>query len=208
MRRPRISFGVAGGPTQGSREDCTAGAMAVKGCAPGSVLQSPVPSRPDQILHTLATVLNGMDGVFSTPQWGGRAYKVARPDGAGTRGRSDPKGKIVAFMALDGAGKLVQVSFKIPPADAQDACEQFDWIQPHSFRTLAPSGWVTATVGSKRHLGTLTRLLEQSYALHGVRAAGPTDTAGSSRATDADTGHIDRVMDKVRDDGWSPQSDW
>jgi hypothetical protein len=149
-----------------------------------------------------------MDGVFSTPQWGGRAYKVARPDAAGTRGRSDPKGKIVAFMALDEAGKAVQVSFKIPPADAQDACERFDWIQPHSFRTLAPSGWVTATVGFKRQVGTLSRLLAKSYALHGYRAAEPSDTATARPATDADAGHIDRVMDKVRDDGWSPQSDW
>jgi hypothetical protein len=182
--------------------------MAVKGGVASGVLQSPVPTQPDQILDTLAAVLNGMDGVFSTPQWGGRAYKVAPPGAASTRGRSDPKGKIVAFMALDGVGKSVQVSFKIPPADAQDACERFKWIQPHSFGTLAPSGWVTATVGSKRQVGTLTRLLEQSYALHGVRAAGPSDTAGSSRATDADAGHIDRVMDKVRDDGWSPQSDW
>ncbi len=171
-------------------------------------LHSPVPTRPDQILDTLAAVLNGMDGVFSTPQWGGRAYKVARPDAAGPRGRSDPKGKIVAFMALDGAGRSVQVSFKIPPADAQEACEKFDWIQPHSFRTLAPSGWLTATVATKRDVGILTRFLKQSHAMHGVRAATPPAPSGSSRPADDDAGHIDRVMDKVRDDGWSPQSDW
>ncbi|MEE8460127.1 MAG: hypothetical protein V3S08_09635 [Phycisphaerales bacterium] len=167
-----------------------------------------MPTRPDQILDTLAAVLNGMDGVFSTPQWGGRAYKVARPGAARTQGKSEPKGKIVAFMALDGSGKAVQVSFKIPPDDARSACERYDWIQPHSFRTLAPSGWLTATVASKRHVGALTRLLVQSHALHGVLATGPTETAGASRATDADASHIDRVMDKVRDDGWSPRSDW
>ena len=167
-----------------------------------------MPTRPDQILDTLAAVLNGMDGVFSTPQWGGRAYKVARPGVAGTRAKSEPKGKIVAFMALDGSGKAVQVSFKIPPDDARSACERYDWIQPHSFRTLAPSGWLTATVVSKRHVGALTRLLVQSHALHGVLATGPTETAEASRATDADASHIDRVMDKVRDDGWSPRSDW
>jgi hypothetical protein len=180
--------------------------MAVKGCAASGHLQWPVPTRPDQILDTLAAFLNGLDGVFSTPQWGGRAYKVAKPGAAGRRGGSEPKGKIVAFLALDGDGKAVQVSFKIPPADAQDACERYDWIGPHSFRTLAPSGWLTATVGSKRQVGILARFLEQSHAMHGVRAVGRADVAGPSRAADAS--QIDRVMDKVRDDGWSPQSDW
>ncbi len=165
-----------------------------------------MPTRPDQILDTLAAVLNGMDCVFSTPQWGGRAYKVARPGGA--QGGPRAKGKIVAFMELDGAGKAVQVSFKIPPAEAQDACERYDWIEPHSFATLAPSGWVTATVATKRQAGTLTRFLKKSHAMHGVRAATEPGPAGLSRAADPDAGHIDRVMDKARDEGWSPQSDW
>ena len=111
-------------------------------------------------------------------------------------------------MALDGADKAVQVSFKIPPTDAQTACERYDWIEPHSFRTLAPSGWLTATVTTKRQVGTLGGFLKQSHAMHGVRAATPSDPADSSRAADDDAGHIDRVMDKVRDDGWSPRSDW
>ena len=128
-----------------------------------------MPTRPDQILDTLADVLNGMDCVFSTPQWGGRAYKVPKPDG--TQGKS--KGKIVAFVALDEAGKTVHISFKIPPGDAQDACERYDWIEPHSFRTLAPSGWVTATVATRRQVGTLTRFLKQSHAMLGVRIATP-----------------------------------
>ena len=119
-----------------------------------------MPTRSDQILDTLAGVLNGMDCVFSTPQWGGRAYKVARPDEAQGKGKGKSKGKIVAFMALDRAGKAVQVSFKIPPADAQDACERYDWIEPHLFRTLAPSGWVTATVATKRQVGTLNGFLK------------------------------------------------
>ncbi len=169
-------------------------------------LHSPVPTRPDQILDTLAAVLAGMDGVFSTPQWGGRAYKVGRPDGAHRKGKG--KGKIVAFMALDGAGKAVQVSFKIPPTDAQTACERYDWIEPHSFRTLAPSGWLTATVATKRRVGTLTSFLKQSHAMHGVRVATPSEPAGWSRAADDDASRIDRVMGQVRDDGWSPRSDW
>ncbi len=169
-------------------------------------LQSLVPTRPDQILDTLAAVLNGMDGVFSTPQWGGRAYKVASR--TGPLGKSRAKGKIVAFMAFDEAGTAVQVSFKIPPADAQDACDRYDWIEPHSFRTLAPSGWVTATVATRRQVGTLTRFLKQSHAMHGVRTATSADPAGSNRPADLDAGHIDRVMNKVHDDGWSPQSDW
>jgi len=168
-------------------------------------IQWPVPTRPDQILDTLAAVLNDLDGVFSTPQWGGRAYKVASR--TGPLDRSQAKGKIVAFLALDGAGKAVQVSFKIPPTDARAACDRYDWIQPHSFRTLAPSGWLTATVGTKRQVGTLTRFLKKSHAMHGGRAFTTSDAAGSSRAAD-DAGRIDRVMDEVRDDGWSPQSDW
>jgi len=111
-------------------------------------------------------------------------------------------------MAFDGDGKAVQVSFKIPPADAHDACERYGWIEPHSFGTLAPSGWVTATVSTKRQVGTLSRFLKQSHAMHGVRAAAPPGPAAASRSADLDAGHIDRVMDKVRDDGWSPQSDW
>ena len=169
-------------------------------------LQWLVPTRPDQILDALAAVLNGMDGVFSTPQWGGRAYKVASR--TGPSGKPQAKGKIVAFMALDGAGKAVQISFKIPPTDARSACERYDWIQPHSFRTLAPSGWLTATVATKRQVGTLTSFLKQSHAMHGVRVATPSEPAGWSRAADDDASRIDRVMDQVRDDGWSPRSEW
>ncbi len=163
-------------------------------------------TRPDAILDTLAGVLNAMPGVFSTPQWGGRAYKVAKPDAPRVKG--EPKGKILAFLAPDRTGKATLVSFKLPPADAERACEQYDWVEPHSFRTLAPSGWVTATVTTKRQVGTLARFLKQSHAMQGVSGSKPAGASGTSRMADADAGHIDRVMGKVRDDGWEPQSDW
>lgn len=150
------------------------------------------------IQDELAAILNTLAGVFSTPQWGGRAYKVPRPSAAG-------KARMLAFVAINGEADAVQVSFKIPLPDAETAVEQHDWIAPHSFRTLAPAGWLTATVSTKRHVRTLGALLGRSHAMHGVDAGQPRTPAP---AANSGTGHIDRVMREVRSEGWTPKSDW
>jgi hypothetical protein len=99
----------------------------------------------------------------------------------------------------------VTVSFKLPPPEAATQVERYDWIAPHSFRTLAPSGWVTARVRTKRQLATLRKLLHESHGLHGVvmdSDPGPSHQGGGESA------RIDRVLGEAKGEGWSPQSDW
>jgi hypothetical protein len=160
-------------------------------------------ARTKMLLADLAALLNGFPAVFSTPQWGGRAYKVRRG--------SSGKPKLLAFVAPDEAADGVTVSFKLPPPDARAQTERRDWIAPHSFRTLAPSGWLTARVRTKRQLAVLGKLLEASHGLHG--AAGATsaeaDAAPATRKKgDAAAVRIERVLREAADEGWTPRSDW
>ncbi|MHC5008066.1 MAG: luciferase domain-containing protein [Planctomycetota bacterium] len=156
-----------------------------------------MPSRTQTLLAELAELLNDLPGVFSTPQWGGRAYKVPQ------RGAGKPK--LLAHVSpVDGADG-VTVSFKLPPPEAATQVERHDWIAPHSFRTLAPSGWVTAHVRTKRQLATLRKLLRESHGLHGVVTA---DDPGPRQEGGDDSARIDRVLGEAANEGWSPQSDW
>ncbi len=128
--------------------------------SPGTTLACAHPTGPDPRHARRRPQRHGLC-VFDAAV-GRSGLQGRQPDGP--LGKSRAKGKIVAFMAFDEAGTAVQVSFKIPPTDARSACERYDWIEPHSFRTLAPSGWVTATVATRRQVGTLTRFLKQSHA--------------------------------------------
>jgi predicted DNA-binding protein (MmcQ/YjbR family) len=154
-------------------------------------------SRTQMLLAELAALLNSLPGVFSTPQWGGRAYKVPR----GTSG----KPKLLAHVTPVDREDAVTVSFKLQPPEAADQVERHDWITPHSFRTLAPSGWVTARVSTKRHVATLRKLLRESHGLHGVVTA---SDPGPKQAGGDDSARIDRVLGEAKDGGWTPQSDW
>jgi predicted DNA-binding protein (MmcQ/YjbR family) len=147
------------------------------------------------LLAELSELLNGLPGVFSTPQWGGRAYKVPR--------RGSGKPKLLAHVTPVEGEDAVTVSFKLPPPEAADQVERHAWIAPHSFRTLAPSGWLTARVHTKRHLATLRKLLRESHALHGVT----TPASESPQAGDERT-RIENVLREATDEGWTPQSDW
>jgi predicted DNA-binding protein (MmcQ/YjbR family) len=152
-------------------------------------------ARATTLLAEVAKVLNGLPGVFSTPQWGGRAYKVP----AGSSG----KPKLLAHVTPVEDEGGVTVSFKLPPAAAADQTERHNWIAPHSFRTLAPSGWVTAHVRTRRQLATLRKLLVESHALHRTKAP-PVKDPGAA----PDAARIDQVLRDAAPDGWTPRSDW
>jgi predicted DNA-binding protein (MmcQ/YjbR family) len=147
------------------------------------------------LLAEVAKALNALPDVFSTAQWGGRAYKLPR----GGSGRP----KLLAHVTPVEDDEGVTVSFKLPPAEAADQVERYDWIAPHSFRTLAPSGWVTAHVRTKRQLGALRKLLVESHALQHTAAA-PSRSADST----TEAARIDQVLRDAAGDGWTPQSDW
>ena len=157
-------------------------------------------NRTEALLDQLAAVLNGLANVTSTPQWGGRAYKVASTAAGKT--------KMLAFVATNKEGDAVHVSFKLNPPEAESLVERHDWIEPHSFRTLAPSGWLTATISTKRQVGPLKKLLTESHTLYAKVVQPPPTEGPTTEAGDGEVRHIDRIMDEVRDGGWAPQSDW
>lgn len=156
-----------------------------------------------RLLEDVGATLNALPGVFSTPQWGGRAYKLP-----GRGGRRD-KPKLVAFVAPAEDGRAVTVSFKLDPRQAADALERHDWIEPHSFRTLAPSGWVTAILANRRQASTLRPLLAECHALLAPPEKGESplirrEKGGRERG---ETPHIDSVMEDARSRGWSPPAE-
>ena len=155
--------------------------------------------RPQGLLDDLAAVLNDLPGVFSTAQWGGRAYKVGQPK----------KPKVLAHLCLSSSGDAVTVSFKLTPTRASDVLERHEWIAPHSFRTLAPAGWLTATITMKRQVGTVGRLLAESHGLYKVPDRTVDQPDGETpvrRIGNEAASRIDQVMGDVK--GWKPPADW
>jgi hypothetical protein len=148
-----------------------------------------------QVIHDeLTSALQALPGVFSTPQWGGRAWKLPGPGG------NRRKPKLVAHLVP--SEDAIGVSFKLERKRARDVVERHEWIEPHSFRTLAPSGWVSARVRTKRQAAVLVELLAESRALHPGAQETPAPRRGS--ASDPVTRHLDQVMDQARARGWTP----
>ncbi len=154
-------------------------------------------TRIKEIQASVSSILNELGGVFSTPQWGGRAYKLPG------RGGSRTKPKLLAFVATSREADAVTVMFKLEKARAAAVVERYRWIEPHSFRTLAPAGWVTARLTTRRQVATLAKLLPESRSLYGAAEPEP----GRSRNADPVVGRIDRVMRAARAEGWSPPAD-
>jgi hypothetical protein len=162
--------------------------------------------RVSRLLGEVNTIAAALPGVFSTAQWGGRAYKLPGPGGD----RRRPK--LVAFVSPTKDGRAVGVSFKLPPQRAADVIERHAWIEPHSFRTMAPTGWVSAAVSNRRQLKPLARLLDESRSLYPAQelqdsGGGQTETAITRAATDLIARRIDRVMKEAKAEGWSPPVD-
>ncbi|MCZ6734627.1 MAG: hypothetical protein ACE10B_04750 [Phycisphaerales bacterium] len=158
-------------------------------------------NRATDLREHLSAILNALPGVFSTPQWGGRAYKVLAKAGS----RSKPK--LLAFVTVADSQDAVQISFKLAPDRARTMVQRHQWIAPHPFRTLAPAGWVTARVSTKRRLTTLAKLLKESRLLYGSvegAAAVPTHSLPVDERSDSIARHIDRVMCELRSEGWVP----
>ncbi|MHC5023062.1 MAG: hypothetical protein ACYTGG_04010 [Planctomycetota bacterium] len=154
----------------------------------------PVPAA--SLLESVGSLLDDFPEVFSTPQWGGRAYKLPGPGGR----RRKPK--LLAFVAPADDGRGVTVSFKLEASLAARSIDRYAWIASHAFGTLGRSGWVTAAVTNRRQLTTLARLLAESRALHP-----PAEDRGESpsgRVTSATARHIERVMRDATSSGWTP----
>ena len=157
--------------------------------------------RIQAILDDLSGHLNLLPGVFSTPQWGGRAYKVPGPNG------NPNKPKLVAFVALNDARDAIGVQFKLTKERAGQAIDDHDWIKPHSFRTLAPAGWVSARVTGKRQLNVLAKLLAESRALYPAVEESMAAIGDRTTGSDVVSKRIDHVMREMRAEGWQPPND-
>jgi hypothetical protein len=156
----------------------------------------------NELLGQIGKVLNGLPDVFSTAQWGGRAYKLPGPNG------SLKRPKLLAFVDVAKSGDAVSVVFKLPPDAAQEAIGRFDWIGPFKFGALEKTGWIDATVSDGRQVRTLKRLLKVCHAMfpRAERPSGDRSRAAddSSAAANPVVRRIDRVMTQARAEGWTP----
>ncbi len=159
--------------------------------------------RTRNLLNEIGKSLNRLPGVFSTAQWGGRAYKL--PNEKNDR----RKAKLLAFVLLSKDDRAVSVSFKLEPTIAADAVDRYGWVEPHSFRTLAPSGWISATISTKRQLKPLALLLKESRSLYPLEKEMPSTPVPSDGKAGSNpvARRIDRVMAEFEREGWSPSED-
>jgi hypothetical protein len=159
----------------------------------------------NRLLEEIGKALGALPGVFSTVQWGGRAYKLPGPGG----NRNKPK--LLAHVWMTKAGDAVGVDFKLAKERAVEVVDQHDWIRPHSFRTLAPSGWVSAKIRTAKQAASLKRLLGESRSLYGKTAepdpvpARDDPGAGASPGASPIARKIDAVMRQAAAEGWKPR---
>ncbi len=138
-------------------------------------------------LHEL---LESFDGVWSSPQWGGRAYKIG----------PQRKPKLFAFVYEDKGRCMVE--FKLPPEAAGQAVQRYRWVVRHPWSNLRRSGWVQVTFQRSAQLGPLGKLLTQTRQLF---ASTSTPVRDKPRARDPVAARIESVMRQARQRGLRPQ---
>lgn len=178
----------------------------------------PVPT--GAILERVDAVLSVLPGVFSTAQWGGRAYKLPGPGG------SLKRPKLVAFVVVLKDNACVEVSFKLSKERAAAVVKGSDFIRPNSFSSLGKAGWLEARLTRVRQVAVLRRLLVECRAMYGGQdqavdhaACGPANPIQGRRETSRAPGRspttvspanpvaarIARVAEAARHElGWSP----
>ena len=158
-------------------------------------------ARIRQIQETVSAALNKLPDVFSTVQWGGRAYKVQLP------GHGKRNFKLLAHLWVSDEEDAVGIAFKLDRKRAQDIVEQFDWIEPHSFRTLAPAGWVSARIQTKSQCAAVIRLLRESREQYPKTSDGLMRSGKPRHEVDTMSRRIEVVVLEKMRAGWSPNQD-
>jgi hypothetical protein len=164
-----------------------------------------------EIQRSLSKALNAMPGVFSTVQWGGRAYKLPGP---GSRGMKKPV--LLTHACLSKTGDAVCLGFRLEKSRARTIVREHDWIKPHSFRTLSKTGWLETQVRTKTQCKVMVELLRESRALHPMPEALTQAPASRKRASARNSGsssgdqrnpitrRLDSVLSQRRAEGWRP----
>ena len=160
-----------------------------------------------EIQKSLAKALNAMPGVFSTVQWGGRAYKLPGP---GSRGMKKPV--LLTHVCLNKAEDAVCLGFRLEKPRARAVTRQHPWIKPNSFGTLKNTGWVETEIRTKADCKVIIALLRESRTLHPIPEPAKATKAKASRSRgrkpdavdDADARRIDSVLQRKRAEGWRP----
>ena len=162
-----------------------------------------------QIQEALSKALNTMPGVFSTVQWGGRAYKLPGP---GTRGKK--KAVLLTHVCLNKAGDAVCLGFRLEKRRAKAVIKQYEWVKVNSFGSLGKSGWVEMAITTKAQCKVTTALLRESRALHAMPEETPKERTRSrrgKRTKDAERNVVARRLESVlrnkREEGWRPDRD-
>src|SRR6185295_20087643 len=97
------------------------------------------------------------------------------------------------------AGDAVGVDFKLERKRAREVVDQFDWIEPHSFRTLAPSGWISAEVRTKAQCKVMAKLLAECRAQFPIERPGETPARRGKPDMDPVARRIDAVLRQKRE---------
>ncbi len=152
-----------------------------------------------RLMGEIGSLLNDLPDVFSTPQWGGRAYKLPGLNG------SLKKPKLLAFVVMTRDKEAVSVVFKLPKSLSDEIMQRFDWIEAFSFGNWKNAGWIDARLTDGRQLRTLKRLLKECRGLFPDQKNQPETQTGvaSPASSDSVARRIDRVVKKAIADGWS-----
>ena len=167
----------------------------------------------EAILESLAAALNAMPDVFSTPQWGGRAYKLPGPGSRGTK-----KPVLLTHVSIPKERDSVRLGFRLDVPHAKTVVKQHKFIKPSTFGTLGKCGWLETALKTNAQCRIVIGLLKESRALHPVSDAAAVKVeskparnskrgAVASGEDDGVAKRLDAVLRRKREEGWSPQDD-
>ena len=158
-------------------------------------------ARLTELLGEIGSILNDLPDVFSTAQWGGRAYKLPNPNG------NRKKPKLLAFVTKTPEEDAVRVVFKMPKDRSVASIERYGWVEPFEFGNWKKSGWVAAQINGKRQLKPLGRLLGECRAMFPAQDARESSPGRSPASSNPIVNRLDRVLGQARADGWTPAED-
>ncbi len=151
-----------------------------------------------ELMGEVGSILNALPGVFSTVQWGGRAYKLPGRNG------STKKPRLLAFVTMTKEEDAINVVFKLPGERSTHAKERFAWVGPFEFGKWEKSGWISARITQKRQLSPLKKMLAECHAMFPVPEI-VSESASPTSSSNPVVSRLNRVMAEARADGWEPE---
>ena len=159
------------------------------------------PTNTSKLLNELNEYLLAFKQVFSSIQWGGKAYKL--PDIKGNKS----KPKLFVFTQIDEKNNALIADFKLPLEVAANAVEKHAHLTPSPFSNWAKTGWVSARFTTTRQLTSTKPLFKISYDNLPKPSISPSSKPTPQSASPSSTSPVAQKIDTIMQSFTLPSQD-